>query len=139
MCLQVVANSLSFPYFNHPLLLIVRLWSLSLFVVLLFGYALFLCPHPCTLSLSMLFVLFIGPLSPFLCPCLLSLDFVTYLYPCLLSLSFDSLHFPCHLSCPLFFHLFISFVPSLLSWSFSPVFCPCPSVHVLFSFPSSVF
>ncbi len=120
MCLRVDAISLSCPiltirsYNVH----IVCLWSLSLFFVLSFGYVLFLCPRPCILSLSMLLVLFIGPLSLFLWPYLLSLDFVTFPLP----LSF-----------------ILSFVPRLLSWSFSPVFCPCSFVHVLFSFPSSVF
>ncbi len=82
MCLRVVATSLSCPYFNHPLVYIVCLWSLSLFFVLSFGYVLFLCPRPCTWSLSMLFVIFIGP-----CPVPWSLSIFSGLCNFLLPLS----------------------------------------------------
>jgi|688.fasta_scaffold665407_1 hypothetical protein len=91
-----------------------------------------------------------------LCPCSLSCPLVMYfscvlvpalcLYPCCLSflsvlcpvpLSLSLISGLCNFPLPLSFIL--SFVPRLLSWSFRPVFCPCPFVPVLFSFPSSVF
>jgi hypothetical protein len=136
VCLRVFATSLSCSYCNHPLVLIVCLWFLSLFFVLSLGHVLFPCPSHWILSLAMLFVLFIGPLPCSFVPVplalyLLSLDFVTFLYPCLLScpLTLSIFHVICHVlyfficSCHLYpvsclSPLVLCFAPVPLSTSF---------------------